>query len=140
MRRLIARLAAARASRGGGDGVDDISYFHRTSAGGLGRRLRLIDIDLADRCGALLLADRARETLVAAGARPRRARATGVGALTPAELRKARMAAAGRTNREIAEDLVVTIKAVKFHLGNAYRKLGVSSREDLPAALEPRWK
>ncbi|HEV2812119.1 MAG TPA: helix-turn-helix transcriptional regulator, partial [Solirubrobacteraceae bacterium] len=55
--------------------------------------------------------------------------------LTPGELRVARMAAAGATNREIAETLFVTRKAVEWHLGNAYRKLGVSSRRELPEAL-----
>jgi DNA-binding CsgD family transcriptional regulator len=93
-------------------------------------------LDLADRCSAHGVGARAREELVAAGARPRRARTTGAAALTPAELRVTRMAAAGRTNREIAEDLFVTVKAVKFHLGNAYRKLGVSERSRLAEALE----
>ena len=74
--------------------------------------------------------------LVAAGARPRRTRTTGAAALTPAELRVARMAAAGQTNREIAENLFVTVKAVKFHLGNAYRKLGIADRGQLAAALD----
>ena len=45
------------------------------------------------------------------------------------------MAAAGATNREIAEALFVTRKAVEWHLGNAYRKLGVRSRADLPPSL-----
>jgi DNA-binding CsgD family transcriptional regulator len=55
--------------------------------------------------------------------------------LTAGELRVARMAAAGATNREIAEALVVTRKAVEWHLTNAYRKLGVRSRADLPRSL-----
>ncbi|MCP9488747.1 MAG: helix-turn-helix transcriptional regulator [Solirubrobacteraceae bacterium MAG38_C4-C5] len=39
------------------------------------------------------------------------------------------------TNREIARELFVTIKAVQWHLGNAYRKLGVKGREGLAGAL-----
>jgi DNA-binding CsgD family transcriptional regulator len=39
------------------------------------------------------------------------------------------------TNREIAQALFVTVKAVKFHLHNAYRKLDVHSRGELSAAL-----
>jgi DNA-binding NarL/FixJ family response regulator len=35
------------------------------------------------------------------------------------------------SNREIAEALFVTVKAVHWHLGNTYRKLGLSSREQL---------
>ncbi|HEV2812148.1 MAG TPA: helix-turn-helix transcriptional regulator, partial [Solirubrobacteraceae bacterium] len=81
------------------------------------------------------IAERARHELAAAGARPRRARTSGAAALTPGELRVAQMAARGRTNREIAEELFVTVKAVKFHLGNVYRKLGVDSREGLGPAL-----
>ena len=51
------------------------------------------------------------------------------------ELRVAEMAGAGMTNREIAQSLFVTVKAVKFHLGNTYRKLELSSRDELAAAL-----
>src|ERR671920_793041 len=73
--------------------------------------------------------------LFAAGARPRRPATTGVDALTPGEQRVAAMAAAGMSNREIAEDLFVTVKAVQWHLRNVYRKLDVSGRNELPAAL-----
>ena len=51
----------------------------------------------------------------------------------------ARLAARGLTNAQIAIELVVTPHTVRFHLGRAYRKLEVSGREDLGAALdEPR--
>jgi DNA-binding CsgD family transcriptional regulator len=92
-------------------------------------------LDMAARFGAKPLADRAEEELAATGARPRRRALTGVEALTPSELRVAEMAAAGMTNREIAEALFVTIKAVRWHLGNVYRKLDVDSRDELAAAL-----
>lgn len=39
------------------------------------------------------------------------------------------------SNREIAEALFVTIKAVHWHLGNTYRKLGVSDRDALGQIL-----
>ena len=45
-----------------------------------------------------------------AAARPRRQRLTGVEALTAGERRVAQMAAAGMTNREIAQALFVTMK------------------------------
>ncbi len=92
-------------------------------------------LDRADRAGAGSLAARARGELASAGARPRRARLSGPDALTPTERRVASMAASGMTNREIAQALFVTIKAVQWHLGNAYPKLGVSGREELPEAL-----
>jgi DNA-binding CsgD family transcriptional regulator len=72
---------------------------------------------------------------VAAGARPRRPYLTGVKALTPSELRVARLAAAGHSNKDIAQSLFVTKKTVADHLRASYRKLGLSRREELAAAL-----
>ncbi len=93
-------------------------------------------LDLAARCGARPLAARAREELKAAGSRPRREVRTGVEALTPSELRVVRLAAAGRTNREIGHELYVTLKTVEGHLSRAYSKLGVEGRPQLVQALE----
>ena len=93
-------------------------------------------LDEADRAGAGALAAEAREELLAAGARPRRARLSGRDALTPSELRVASRAAQGRTNRDIAQSLFVTVKTVEAHLGSAYRKLGIASRAELPDALD----
>jgi DNA-binding CsgD family transcriptional regulator len=45
------------------------------------------------------------------------------------------LAAAGGTNREIAQTLFVTEKTVETHLGHAFRKLDVSSRRQLPDVL-----
>ena len=92
-------------------------------------------IDLAHRCGGRALEDAALAELRATGARPRRRRTTGAGALTPSERRIAELAAGGRQNREIAEALFVTTATVEYHLRNAYRKLEISSRTQLTAAL-----
>jgi DNA-binding CsgD family transcriptional regulator len=92
-------------------------------------------LDEAAGCGALALASRAREELVVAGARPRRERLRGVEALTASEVRVAQMAAAGMTNREIAQALFVTMKAVAWHLTHVYEKLDVVGRAQLPGAL-----
>ena len=92
-------------------------------------------LDLADRCGATVLARRAHEELVAAGGRPRRTRMSGAEALTPSERRVADLVASGMSNREAAEALFVTKKAIEFHLGNVYRKLGVTGRDALAPAL-----
>ena len=78
---------------------------------------------------------RARAKLRATGARPRRAWRTGAEALTPGELRVVRLAAEGRTNREIAHELYVTLKTVEGHLSRAYTKLGIAGRAQLPEAL-----
>jgi DNA-binding NarL/FixJ family response regulator len=47
----------------------------------------------------------------------------------------AQLAAEGRTNREIAAQRFVSVKAVEFHLANAYRKLEITSRSQLASAM-----
>jgi DNA-binding CsgD family transcriptional regulator len=93
-------------------------------------------LDAAVRCGAEVLAERAREELLATGARPRRERLTGPEALTPSELRVARLAAQGKSNPEIAQVLFLTRRTVETHLTHAYQKLGISSREAIAAMLD----
>jgi DNA-binding NarL/FixJ family response regulator len=94
-------------------------------------------LELAQRGGATLLAARAHEELIASGARPRRLFASGVEALTPSERRIAAMAAEGLSNREIAQSLFVTLRTVETHLSSVFRKLDVSARTQLAAALAP---
>ena len=92
-------------------------------------------LDLAQRCGATPLAQRARAEALAAGARPRRPWTTGVQALTPSELRVAQLATQPLSNRDIAQALFITAKTVGDHLSSAYRKLNISSRAELAAAM-----
>ncbi len=92
-------------------------------------------IELGSACSADALVERARGELRAAGARPRREALGGIESLTPSERRVAGMAADAMTNREIAQALFVTPKTVEVHLSNAYRKLDISNRRQLPAAL-----
>ena len=92
-------------------------------------------LDIADRCGATPLAARARDEALAAGARPRRPRTTGVHALTPSELRVARLAAQSLSNRDIAQALFITSKTVSDHLSSTYRKLNITSRDQLASAM-----
>lgn len=93
-------------------------------------------LDLAHHSGATALADRARDELTVAGARPRRDALRGRDSLTASELRVADLAADGHTNNQIAQALFVTPRTVETHLTNAYAKLGIRSRHELPAALE----
>jgi DNA-binding CsgD family transcriptional regulator/tetratricopeptide (TPR) repeat protein len=93
-------------------------------------------LEAATICHATPLAKRAETELLATGARPRRIALRGVESLTVSERRVAGMAAEGKTNREIAQALFVTAKTVEVHLSSTYRKLGISSRSQLPAALE----
>ncbi|WP_435771007.1 AAA family ATPase [Nocardioides sp. SYSU DS0651] len=55
--------------------------------------------------------------------------------LTPAERRVVDLVLAGRTNRQVAEELFVTVKAVEWHLSSVYRKLGIRGRRDLAAVV-----
>ncbi|MDP1847353.1 MAG: AAA family ATPase [Solirubrobacteraceae bacterium] len=92
-------------------------------------------LELARACGAHPLEERVLEELEVAGSRMRRAARRGADALSPSERRVVALAIEGLSNRQIAEALFVTRKAVEWHLGNAYRKLDVRSRHELPAAL-----
>ncbi|WP_446047597.1 helix-turn-helix domain-containing protein, partial [Streptomyces olivaceus] len=85
--------------------------------------------------GAHALHDEAHGLLLSAGARPRRAASRGAGELTRSEKQVARLAAAGRTNLQIAEALFVTRRTVELHLTSVYRKLGLSGRKELRSAL-----
>jgi DNA-binding CsgD family transcriptional regulator len=92
-------------------------------------------LDLAHHWGARRIAGQARAELIAAGAKPRRDAITGRDALTASELRVARLAAAGKSNREIAQELFITTKTASAHLSRAYRKLDVTRRNQLAEAL-----
>jgi DNA-binding CsgD family transcriptional regulator len=92
-------------------------------------------LDCARECGADAFAARAHDELVAAGARPRRDPLESRSRLTASELRVARMAADGMTNREIAQALFLTENTIQTHLRAAFRKLGIGSRSQLARAL-----
>jgi DNA-binding CsgD family transcriptional regulator len=153
-------LVAAGLITGGGDGLDLLHEAHEVLADSPARLVRAraateygaalrranrradareplaLGLELAERCGASALIERARQELIATGARPRRSARSGVDALTATELRVARMAAEGKTNREVAQALFVTPKTVEVHLSHTYQKLGLKSRSQLPTALQ----
>jgi DNA-binding CsgD family transcriptional regulator len=58
------------------------------------------------------------------------------GVLTGAELRVARLAAAGHTNRQIAEGLCVTTSTVEQHLTNIFRKMKIKRRTQLTVLIQ----
>lgn len=55
--------------------------------------------------------------------------------LTPTEERVAALAAAGRTNREVAQELFMSPKTVEANLARVYGKLGIHSRAELGARM-----
>jgi len=81
------------------------------------------------------LQQRVRRMLERLGEQPRRIRSESLASLTATEQKAARLAADGLTNREIAAQLSVTVKAVEWHLSHVYRKLGIRSRTSLPDTL-----
>ncbi|MDO8189605.1 helix-turn-helix transcriptional regulator, partial [Conexibacter sp. CPCC 205706] len=92
-------------------------------------------------CGAGRLRADARRELRRIGRRVNRSGRAGRGdgggsaALSAREHEVSALAAAGRTNRDIAAELFLSEKTVESHLASAYVKLGVSARRGLAAAL-----
>jgi DNA-binding CsgD family transcriptional regulator len=93
-------------------------------------------LETARRAGALAIARRAHEELEATGETLRPLLTGGIESLTASERRVAALAAEGRTNREIAQSLFLSVKTVEGHLSHAYRKLDVTSRGELRDALD----
>lgn len=79
-----------------------------------------------DRLGAERLAERTRQDLARIGTRT-----THVTALTETELRVARLAAKGRTVKQVGDELFISPKTVEANLTRVYRKLGLSGRAEL---------
>lgn len=89
--------------------------------------------------GAGPLADRVRRTLRRIGAThvptgPRKTTASHPAGLTPRQAEVLTLLAAGLTNREIAEKLVVSTKTVEHHVSAVLGKLGVANRSQAAAA------
>ena len=75
--------------------------------------------------------ERTRAELVACGQRRAAPVETSRVSLTPQELAVANLVARGRSNREVAAELVVSVKTIEYHLGNIYAKLALRSRSEL---------
>ncbi|WP_029138818.1 helix-turn-helix transcriptional regulator [Nakamurella lactea] len=155
---LRAQLLAARADAGT-DAADEAVNLYRSALDHATEDLPLLDrADLRHRLGRLQLArgnrregtDELRSALAildGAGATPYAERvAADLGraglridvsagrpfaALTEREQDVVALVAKGLTNREVAAQLYVTDKAVEYHLGNVFGKLGIRSRREL---------
>jgi DNA-binding CsgD family transcriptional regulator len=87
----------------------------------LGRGLQIFES-----LGAPMWAERARRAIGRIGGRTKSG-----DELTPTEQRVAELVAEGRTNKEVAAELVVTVRAVEANLSRIYSKLGIRSRAEL---------
>jgi DNA-binding CsgD family transcriptional regulator len=87
-------------------------------------------LQLSAKHGANWHAARARVEWRRAGGRSRR---TALGDLTPQEAAVAGLVRAGRTNRQIAQQLCLSENTVETHLAHVYRKLGIRRRWELIA-------
>ena len=99
---------------------------HRTDA----RRSLETARDVFVRLGTPVQAAQAREELISVGGRH-----TEQNQLTTVEQKVAGLVGAGKTNREVADALFMSVRTVESHLGRVYRKLGVRSRTELAHQL-----
>jgi DNA-binding CsgD family transcriptional regulator len=109
---------------------------HHRRAGRRARATRLLEEAgrRFDAMGAHRWLERTRRELEACGARPASRRAADAPTtLTTQERVVARLVAAGRTNREVAAELFISVKTVEHHLSRVFAKLGVRSRTQLAA-------
>ncbi len=91
-------------------------------------------LELAQACGAHALVERGRAALDAAGAQPLQEVPGGGDSLTPGQRRVVDLAVQGWSEREIAEALFSTAKAVEEELEGVYAKLGLRGLDDLVAS------
>jgi DNA-binding CsgD family transcriptional regulator len=89
-------------------------------------------LDGFETLGATLWSERARTELRASGQTARTRTASTRNELTPQELQVARFVARGLNNREVAAQLFLSPRTIDFHLRNVFRKLGITSRMQLP--------
>jgi DNA-binding NarL/FixJ family response regulator len=92
------------------------------------RELLAQALHIAESCGAAWHAHRARVEWRRAGGRTRSREPD---QLNPPEAAVAQLAQVGRTNRQIAQQLHMSVKTVETHLSHIYQKLGIRSRWQL---------
>ena len=80
-------------------------------------------------------AERARKELLATGETVRKRTAGTASELTEQEAQIARLARNGHRNSEISTQLFISPRTVEWHLSKVFTKLGISSRQELRAAL-----
>lgn len=106
------------------------AFITRHGEPGRARPLLAEALRVTEACGAGWHADRARAQWRRAGGR---SGTTPPGELTPQETAVARLVQTGRTNKEIAAKLHLSVSTVQTHLAHVYRKLGIRRRWELMA-------
>lgn len=119
----------------------DIASAHLSWGQALRRRNRRSDAqqhlvaarDIYARLGARPFCQRCDREIQASGLSPRRRPECRPEELTPQERSVALLVAKGLSNREVAAELVVSVRTVEYHLTHVYAKLGLTSRAQLVA-------
>jgi RNA polymerase sigma factor (sigma-70 family) len=121
----------------------DLARAHLVYGEWLRRQRRRVDAreelrtayELFSDFGMEAFAERARVELEATGEHARKRTLDTLDQLTPQEAQVSRLAAQGKTNREIAAQLFISPSTVEYHLRKAFRKLDVKSRTQLARRL-----
>ncbi|WP_049574632.1 helix-turn-helix transcriptional regulator, partial [Nonomuraea sp. SBT364] len=92
-------------------------------------------LETFQRLGAEPWARRAHAELRASGEASERPAGDALAALTPQELRIARLVAEGASSKEVASRLFLSPRTVEYHLYKVYPKLGITSRTELARLL-----
>jgi DNA-binding CsgD family transcriptional regulator len=92
-------------------------------------------LEVFEQIGAQPWADRARAELRASGESARRREPSTLDQLTRQELQIARFVSEGLTNRQVAEQLFLSPRTIDFHLRNVFRKLELTSRNELARVI-----
>ncbi|HET9103252.1 MAG TPA: AAA family ATPase [Solirubrobacteraceae bacterium] len=123
----------------------DVAAAHLSWGQALRRRNRRTDAqrhllaarELYARLGARPFRERCDREIQASGLSPRRRVERAPDELTPQERSVARLVAEGLANREVAAELVVSVRTIEYHLTHVYAKLGLTSRAQLVARYGP---
>lgn len=137
LREARATLAGTAADRLAAQVDTDLAVLLTLQPGGTEEAVSLLRSaeEYAGREDLFPLQQRVRRTLERLGEQPRLIQSETLASLTATEQTAASLAAGGLTNRQIAAQLGVTVKAVEWHLSHVYRKLGIHSRTALPDLL-----